>query len=360
MKKTLYIQIDNNSVPEGCGEDVEVLDCRCINDFCSMVGDALVSDLKDENGKPYYRLINPVGRLLMDFKDVDKTTYDAIINNWYDIYGELLHKGKQEGAISLCFPDKYIDWLIQNDNKYYIEIGKRLSLENGIVALNRSDLNEGIVSSIIFRIMNVLQRNDFDFIVFDTEIIATSSDIVKEIKAEFPHLHFLRFSQWQELKEEKKASATKLDRCRDFHVDGVFLGEQVPSITIDWYVSEKDNVCNKLEFQRLDKNGKMLNSLLSCIMGEYVDYRQISYNDIYNHLIPLKFRVTKEPYIEYDSSWRCSRLRAVLRKETKDFVCVIVFYGSDKGNSTNIDIAKDEKGTLKSICVDYFLLLRLP
>lgn len=55
MKKTLYIQIDNNSLPEGCGEDVEVLDCRCINDFCSLVGDSLVGDLKDENGKPFYR-----------------------------------------------------------------------------------------------------------------------------------------------------------------------------------------------------------------------------------------------------------------------------------------------------------------
>ena len=44
MRKTLYVRIDNNSLPEGCGEDVEVLDCRCINDFCSMVGDALVGE----------------------------------------------------------------------------------------------------------------------------------------------------------------------------------------------------------------------------------------------------------------------------------------------------------------------------
>lgn len=33
MGKTLYIQIDNNSLPVGCGEDIEMLDCRCINDF---------------------------------------------------------------------------------------------------------------------------------------------------------------------------------------------------------------------------------------------------------------------------------------------------------------------------------------
>lgn len=287
----------------------------------------------------------------MDFKAVDEKSFNSIIEDWYDILGDLLHKGKQEGDITLCFPDKYIDWLLQSDNKYYIEIGERLSLRNGIVALNRYDLDEEIISSIIYRIMNALRMSDFAFIVFNTEIIAASSNIVKNIKAEFPHLHFLRFSQWQELKEGKKASATKLDSCRDFHVDGVFLGEQVPSTTIDWYVSKKDNVCNKLEFQRLDKDGKMLNSLLTCIMGEYADYRHISYNDIYNHLIPLKFIVTQEPYIEHDS-WRCSRLRAVLRKETKDFVCTIVFYGSDKGNSTNIDIAKNEKGTLKSICVE--------
>ena len=109
--KTLYLQIDNNSLPEGCGEDVEVLDCRCISDFCSIVGDALVSDLKDENGKLFYRLINPLGRLLMDFKDIDEKAFNTITEDWFDILGNLLHNGQQEEYLTIKFPLQYTDCL---------------------------------------------------------------------------------------------------------------------------------------------------------------------------------------------------------------------------------------------------------
>ena len=55
MKKTLFIQIDNTTAPIEAENDYIPLDCKQINDFCSIVGDALIGDLKDSNGTPLYR-----------------------------------------------------------------------------------------------------------------------------------------------------------------------------------------------------------------------------------------------------------------------------------------------------------------
>ena len=94
MKKTLFIQIDNTPAPIEAKKKYASLDCRQINDFCSYVGDALIGDLKDDNGIPIYRLLNPFGRLLSDFERVDKVNYDLIIAQWLKILCEILHKGE--------------------------------------------------------------------------------------------------------------------------------------------------------------------------------------------------------------------------------------------------------------------------
>lgn len=93
MKKTLFIKINNASAPIEAENSYISLDCRLINDFCSFVGDALVGDLKDDNGTPIYRLINFMGYLISSFEIVDKANYDSIIAQWWDILGEILHKG---------------------------------------------------------------------------------------------------------------------------------------------------------------------------------------------------------------------------------------------------------------------------
>lgn len=220
MKKTLYIQIDNNSLPKSCSEDVEVLDCRCINDFCSIVGDALVSDLKDENGKPYYRLINPVGQLLMDFKTVKEEAFNELISKWYDYLGELLHKGTLDSDMTVKFPHTYIDWLLQNDNPYYESVGKELQKKRGKISISSEDVIDDVMASLTYKISHTLQerKDDISFVVFSNPIIRNSSYVVKRVK--IVDMEFLRYDRWREqivirqLEEEVK-------RPKSFVVNGV-------------------------------------------------------------------------------------------------------------------------------------------
>lgn len=195
-RKVLFIRTDNNSFPDGCGEDVEVLDCRCINDFCSIVGDALVSDLKDENGEPYYRLINPVGRLLMDFKEIDEKTFNTITEDWYDILGNLLHKNKQNDVLTIKFPQEYVDWLTQNENPYYEQVGLELQKNKGVLELSFEDITDDIVASLSYKVSHTLQdrKGDISFVVFSNPIIRNSSFIVKRVK--FDGIDFLHVDSW--------------------------------------------------------------------------------------------------------------------------------------------------------------------
>ena len=150
MKKTLYIQIDNNSLPKGCGEDVEVLDCRCINDFCSFAGDALVGDLKDENGTPYYRLYSPIGKLLHEFKINNPESFDTLLSNWYIVLTDLLQNGiNGSEEILLRLTDDFADWLIMHENDHYVAMGQELKNNGNDVLLNRKDILNCIMPSIM-------------------------------------------------------------------------------------------------------------------------------------------------------------------------------------------------------------------
>lgn len=198
MKKTLFIQIDNTPVPVEAENEVVILDCRQINDFCSFAGDALVGDLKDNNGTPFYRLINPVGRLLSDFEKVDKTHYDLIIAQWLDILDELLHKGAQcYDQFTIHFPQQYTDWLLCNENRCYVEIGKCLQSNESKVYLDANGVSEDIISALHMKIRRFLNDNkvDIEYIVFSNERIGNSSNVVKHLKAVFESYSFLRFEQ---------------------------------------------------------------------------------------------------------------------------------------------------------------------
>ena len=199
MKKILYIQIDNNYLPEGCGEDVEGLDCRCVNDFCSLVGDALVGDLKDESGKPLYRLINPVGKLLMDFKVVDEGSFNSIIEEWYDILGNLLHKGTPEDDIVIKFPQQYVDWLLHNENSYYGKVGKELQKANGKITLSSKDIDDDIIASLNYKVSHVLQQKKeyYSCVVFSNELLESTSTIVTKINISDGNLSFMSYSEYK-------------------------------------------------------------------------------------------------------------------------------------------------------------------
>lgn len=211
MRKILYIQIDNNSLPKGYDENVEMLDCRCINDFCSLVGDALVGDLKDENGKPFYRLINPVGKLLMNFKAVDEKIFNEVVSKWYDYLGELLHKGTLESDLTIIFPQNYIDWILQNDQPYYESIGKELLKKNGVIVISSNDIIDDIMASFIYKTSHFLQekKDDISFVVFSDYQIAGESYIIKELAKyieDLPSLYIKRIEWENQLKDASKAN----------------------------------------------------------------------------------------------------------------------------------------------------------
>ncbi len=226
---TLYIQINNNSKPKGSCEDVEVLDCRCINDFCSLVGDALVGDLKDSNGTPFYRLISPVGRLLSDFEKVDKTNYDHIIAQWLDVLGEMLHKGVSQcdEEFTIHFPQQYVDWLLCNENDYYVKIGKCLQSNEGKVYLDADGVSEDIISALHMKIRRFLNDNedDIEYIVFSNERIGNSSYAVKQLKTVFDSYSFMRLEQWEQiLQKEQQRRIENLEDVRSFWFDDLKLG----------------------------------------------------------------------------------------------------------------------------------------
>ena len=220
MKKTLYIQIDNNSLPKGCGEDVEVLDCRCINDFCSFVGDALVGDLKDDNGKPFWQLITPVGKLLMDFKDVDEKSFNSIIDNWYDILGNMLHNGIQGDEIEIMFPQQYVDWLLHNDNYYYEQVSKELQKANGKIALSTKAIDRDMIASLNDEISHALQgkKEEYSLVVFSNPMIRNSSFVVKRIRLE--GIEFMRYDSWMESLAIQKLEEETANQ-KSFNVNGV-------------------------------------------------------------------------------------------------------------------------------------------
>ena len=226
MGKTLYIQIDNNSLPVGCGEDIEMLDCRCINDFCSLVGDALVGDLKDENGKPFYRLINPVGKLLMDFKAVDEKSFNSIIEDWYDILGNLLHKGIQGDDIEIHFPQQYVDWLLHSDDPYYEQVGKELQRQNGKITLSSEAVDDDIIASLNYKVCHMFQQknDDYFFVVFSNSIIRNSSFVIKRVKLD--GIVFIRYDSWLDIimTAPQKSFSVKGIKFKMIRVEGDSFG----------------------------------------------------------------------------------------------------------------------------------------
>lgn len=225
MKKTLYIQIDNNSLPEGCGEEVEVLDCRCINDFCSLVGDALVGDLIDENGKPYYRLINPVGRLLTDFKDVDEKAFNTIAEDWYNILANLLDKGVETSNLAFRLSHQYIDWLIAHENKFFYEVGRNCQSNDNAIQLDLADSKDCFISTLRSKISPFINNNKTVNIVFNNQSISENSWISIFLYQNYPkRIEIQNYIDWQTLMMKKGKETKKGDNKLSWGEKLVALG----------------------------------------------------------------------------------------------------------------------------------------
>ncbi len=370
MVKTLYIQIDSNSLPEGCSKDVEVLDCRCINDFCSMVGDALVGDLKDENGKPYYRLINPVGRLLMDFKNVAEKAFNTITEDWYDILGNLLHKGQQDEYLTIKFPQQYMDWLLCNEKDYYVEIGKFLQANDGNVNMDAIAISEDIISSILMKICRFLdnQKEKIECIVFSYERIGNTSCIVKQLKTLFDTSSFIRLEQWENINHEDLLELSRLNDYTQFKINQIVLGKTTEDDVINMtnaskydierhryhivpsncYLDCGNGIVNYL-YCDLGANDQLCDLLL-ILYGKPVDRRNISFNDIYSELSKKGFVIGQWPHARWRyTSDKKYEYRTILCKCTNSFNCYLTFF--TVGEYDSIERFKSEKGTLFSFDV---------
>lgn len=354
MKKTLFIQIDNTPAPIEAENDYIPLDCKQINDFCSFAGDALVGDLKDENGTPFYRLINPVGRLLSDFEKVDKSNYDQIIAQWLDVLGELLHKGvtKCEEQFTIRFPQHYMDWLLSNENDYYVQIGKHLQSNDGKVYLDTNGISEDIVSALHMKIRRFLnnEKDVIEYVVFNNERIGNSSYVVKQLKTVFDSYSFLRLEQWRNImNEEIQKRFLALEDYRAFRIDNLILGvtrinevENVGNDGLLWYkkcqVRFKGGIWNELYVTHGEES---FETVLSVVLEGTTDI-ELTYNSLSRGLKKKGFYIFEEPH--YYNNYFVAKIR----KETPEYWCNLEFFYSP---CSSLSSTAEQNGTLYCIHV---------
>lgn len=338
MKKTLFVQIDNTPAPIEVENSYISLDCRQINDFCSFVGDVLVGDLKDDNGTPIYRLLNSMGRLLSDFEAVEKECFNSIISQWWDMIGEMLHEGltQCDKRFVICFPRLYVDWLINNGNEYYTEIGKNLLLNHGRVCLDAYGISEDIISALRMKINRFLneQKDEIEYVVFSNKRIGNSSNIIKQLRNLFDNYSFLRYEQWEHiLIEEKQRKIENLEDYRAFWLDDLKLGvttkEDIPQSRKDYYKGFYLEFKKEGKLSRLHTHPSLegsVNKILSLIYGEEKDRHSLSYNKVAQYLISSKgFYVSSTPNREWCGGNIKYSYKGELRKDTESFSCVITF-----------------------------------
>lgn len=362
MKKTLFVQIDNTSAPIDAENTYIYLDCRQINDFCSFVGDALVGDLKDDNGIPIYRLLKSMGCLLSDFEAVEKECFNSIISQWCDMIGEMLHEGltQCDKRFVICFPRLYVDWLRNNENEYYAEIGENLLLNHGRVCLDAYGISEDIISALHMKINRFLndKKDDIEYVVFSNKRIGNSSNTVKQLRNLFENYSFLRYEQWEHiLIEEKQRKIENLEDYRAFWLDDLKLGvttkEDIPQSRKDYY---------KYFHLRFNKDGKLsrmftqprtdsVNMILAILFNEKnMNWEDLSYKKMTSYLISKGFSVPTVPYREFYTLRKEYSYEATLCKDTDNFLCTIRFVYL--GDYMEVFDFEKKKGTLYEVAIE--------
>lgn len=364
MKKILYIRIDNTPVPQVLRDDIEKFDCRQINDFCSFISYAIIENLKNSDGTPYYRLIKPVGQLLMNFKIENAELFDTIISQWADILGDILHKGVSENDFyAIRFPQEYIDWLCQNEDLHYSYIGNNLKKNGSIVTLDAKGLEEDVISVLRLKIERYLHTNKDanEYVVFSNKCIDDSSFVIKHDKI-INNFHFLSLSQWESclLKEQHLQISNILQNFQSFYIDNYTLGKtlqhqvqgtQYDSSTIIYkgcWLRFNNGVWNNLYITRGSDSNETFNHFLSLLLCLNVDFKQLCYNDAYQLLIPIGFYVYTEPKIDekgaFYSEWKF---------ESDKLYCEFTLLDSfNTVECINVEKAKTIKGTPYSLKIE--------
>ena len=374
MKKTLFVKIDNTPAPVEAENDYITLDCKQINDFCSFVGNALIGDLKDSNGTPLYRLLNPAGRLLSDFEKIDKANYDLIIAQWLNILGEILHKGitQCDEQFTIRFPQQYTEWLLCNENDYFVEIGKSLQANDAKISLDADGISEDIISALHMKISRFLNNNkdDIEYIVFNNERIGNTSYAVKQLKTIFDSYLFMRLELWvQILQEEQQRRMVNLEDYRAFWIDKLKLGvttrndiETRHSVS-DFYcyeghpdISLKFNKKERLSDIYINDNTKpayYLNKILSILYNKEVNRMNLNYSSMSSYLISKhNFVVSHAPSNVWKSELNGGTymFQALLRKDEETYSCILGFYFFSKHYNTVSD-CMNRLGTCTNITI---------
>ncbi len=358
--KTLFIVVDNNPLPEVLSDDILVIDCRHIAVFCSMIGDALVGNLKDDNGKPLYRSFVHLGKLLMDFKEDDKNAYYAIVEDWCDKLGNILHKGIQDGYLTFKFPQQYVDWLINNESPYYEQVGKELQRHNTTTLLSYEDISKTIISSLVHRINNILRDNkDSIFnIIFTNELIDGNSYIVTEINKNESVFCCLNYHDYKLQKlDDISLFRIEMPLSEEFMVLGKTHKDDFDQSDWDWLllssgiqIEFKDGICNSLSVysDEADDDFEKFNEVLSIIWGHEIDRSIVSFNSSLKKLQEKGFQLSTKPKWADGLWFDKPAFMAVIKKETRSFICELRFLDATF-ISYDLEEAKNKPGTLWSI-----------
>ena len=403
MGIALYIKTGNEYLTQEVIKSIEVLDCRCINDFCSIVGDALIGDLKDENGTPYYRLYSPAGKLLLEFKNSNPESFDILLSNWYNVLTNLLQNGnKRNEKMKLSVIDDFSDWLLRHENEHFAIMGQVLKDNYNTILLSRKDLLDSIIPSIIRRIRDKCSflKDNIRAIVFSDDIKADQSYItnklclLSDLYNGTSHIPFYNLCGWKYLLEEElQERIINLDDCKAFKIDNFVLGDPIPTSCnyIESDLNYKggnieivDGICESISARKGTEAFQVLISLL--FPPKWREIESQSFSECHHLLNPLGFEIkcTKltmnKDFKETSDNLPISALaqvgiasamiagsalmaianftgqiayREYLEKDTPDFTCKLMFF-SDKaipGDAHNLGMRRRMPNTLHEISI---------
>ncbi|MCM1317248.1 MAG: hypothetical protein NC241_03610 [Bacteroides sp.] len=216
ITKTLYIRIDDTPMPltqPELAKLVPTVDCRMLNDFYSIFGDALCGDLTAHDGRPLYRLITPAGRILAEYAASDGSA-EALADlrqQWYDLLVGILD-GSAAPTYTFTLPAPFRRWLERHPNDLYHLLASQTSVT----------LTSDIISEIYDnanKIINTAKKYFISDIVYSTPHIFSK----QKDQSMFP----ISIREWAtqingifyEIEQERKKHRLYFNNPQSFYID---------------------------------------------------------------------------------------------------------------------------------------------
>ncbi len=373
IMKTLFVQIDNTSLPMGGEDYVLKLDCRQIYEFLTFVGYVLIGDLKNGNGIPYYRVLkdDEFSQIVSGYQYENEIDYSKIIDQWFNIYSDIIQiilknihnkyeNDRQNGlnidnntvsSISfnidhsnykLLFSETYINWLLNNNNELYKRIGCQLLKNKGYIYLDGNELIDEIISVVFKKISKTINDNtDLSIMVLSNSNVCDS--ILKapgktEIELFLKDDNAIILSDTKDffeyIKKEFKYKCLLLEDHRAFVIDQYILGvtqkKDMEFLNADNSIYYKDVRLFFLHSPVLDsiytiRNDEGFNSILSLLnFGCEINNEKRTFADIHQAILkPHNFKEVIKPHMEWDElgQW----FKAEYLKDNPTYECKLSF-----------------------------------